>query len=155
MCCGWFYKLQVLISTANLMFCNDDILSPTYRLMLICLCCQANLSDAKHKGLFTCLNISFFFFKLEHYTTVHAFMISFFSPTISLSGTNLSMSSGCFCRLQVLICTAYLTFLAPLAEGQRAIVMALCLSCVRLLRACLRVCASVNSSFKKLIVRNY
>ena len=43
------------------------------------------------------------------------------------------------------------SFLAPLAEGQRAIVMALCPSCVR--RPFLR--ASVNSSFKKLLLRNY
>ena len=40
----------------------------------------------------------------------------------------------------------YEQFLAPLAEGQQAIVMALCPSCVR---------ASVNSSFKKLLLRNY
>ena len=53
-------------------------------------------------------------------------------------------------------------FLAPLAEGRRAIVIALCLSCVRLFvhpfdRACVRAClrASVNSSFKKLLLRNY
>ena len=40
-------------------------------------------------------------------------------------------------------------FLAPLAEGQRAIVMALCPLCP------LCVCLSVNSSFKKLLLRNY
>ena len=41
-------------------------------------------------------------------------------------------------------------FLAPLAEGQEAIVMVLCPSCVR---TCVH--ASVNSSFKKLLLRNY
>ena len=41
-------------------------------------------------------------------------------------------------------------FLAPLAEGQRAIVMALCPSCVRS-----SVRASVNFFFKKLLLRNY
>ena len=48
-------------------------------------------------------------------------------------------------------------FLAPLAKGQQAIVMALCPSCVRpsvslSVHACVR--ASVNSCFKKLL-RNY
>ena len=52
--------------------------------------------------------------------------------------------------------------LAPLAKGQRAIVMALCPSWVRpavspygqlAVRLCMRV--SVNSSFKKLFLRNY
>ena len=44
-------------------------------------------------------------------------------------------------------------FLAPLAKGQRAIVMALCPSCLCLsVRPCVRV--SVNSSFKKLFLRN-
>ena len=38
-------------------------------------------------------------------------------------------------------------FLAPLAEGQRAIVMALCPSCVR---SCVR-----KLFFKKLLLRNY
>ena len=48
----------------------------------------------------------------------------------------------------------YDSFLAPLAEGQQAIVMALCPSCVRpSVRPCMR--ASVNSSFKKLLLRNY
>ena len=42
------------------------------------------------------------------------------------------------------------TFLAPLAEGQRAIVMALCPSCVHS-----SVRASVNFFFKKLLLRNY
>ena len=53
-------------------------------------------------------------------------------------------------------------FLAPLAEGQRAIVMALCQSCMPAsVRPsvcpcmCAWVLASVNSSFKKLLLRNY
>ena len=49
-------------------------------------------------------------------------------------------------------------FLAPLAEGQRAIVMALCPSCVCPVvwpSVCLCVRASVNFSFKKLLLRNY
>ena len=49
-------------------------------------------------------------------------------------------------------------FLATLAEGQRAIVMALCPSCVHLavrLSVHLHVHASVNSSFKKLLLRNF
>ena len=41
------------------------------------------------------------------------------------------------------------TFLAPLVEGQRALIMVLCLACVRP-----SVRRSVNSSFKKLL-RNY
>ena len=47
-----------------------------------------------------------------------------------------------------------IVFLAPLAKGQRAIVMALCPLCVRPF-VCLCVRASVNSSFKKLLLRNY
>ena len=49
-------------------------------------------------------------------------------------------------------------FLAPLAEGQQAIVMVLCPSCVHpAIRLSVRpsVCAPVNSSFKKLPLRNY
>ena len=48
----------------------------------------------------------------------------------------------------------YEQFLAPLAEGQRAIVMALCPSCVRpSVRSCVR--ASINFFFKKLLLGNY
>ena len=44
--------------------------------------------------------------------------------------------------------------LAPVAKGQRTIVMALCPSCIHLIvHACVR--PSVNSSFKKLLRRNY
>ena len=47
-----------------------------------------------------------------------------------------------------------LWFLAPLAKGQRAIVMALCPSCVcPSVRSSVRV--SVNFFFKKLLLRNY
>ena len=46
-------------------------------------------------------------------------------------------------------------FLAPLAEGQQAIVMALCPSCVRPSVHCACVLASVNSSFNKLLLRNF
>ena len=48
-----------------------------------------------------------------------------------------------FCQNGQKVCVV---FLAPLAEGQRAIVMALCPSSVR---------ASVNFFFKKLLLRNY
>ena len=42
------------------------------------------------------------------------------------------------------------SFLAPLAKGQRAIAMVLCSSCV-----CPSARLSINSSFKKLLLRNY
>ena len=53
------------------------------------------------------------------------------------------MGSWCLTNTSIL-------FLAPLTEGQRAIVMALCPSCVRS-----SVRASVNFFFKKLLLRNY
>ena len=59
-----------------------------------------------------------------------------------------------YTHIKTVMLINYLSFLAPLAQGQQAIVMALCLSCIRLF-ACACVCPSINSSFKKLLLRNY